>query len=114
MKNTNVSQGILTHNCEKNGFEVISYPTQYEEFSCCKIQIKEKGKETSELSYLSPSIGIVLKGKGTVSVQSTETKEPQLYSIKEGNSFYLLPETKIKYKSEDDELIVYVSTSQLS
>jgi len=112
MKNTVVLQGdeLATH--EKDGFEIVEYPTRYEEFTCKRVEIKQANKETCELAYSYPSVGLVLKGKGLLSVKNKEDKDFVTHECKEGESFLFLPDSIIKFTSHDNELSVCITTSQ--
>ena len=112
MKKTVVLKGDEIYSHEKDGFELLKYPTPYEEFYCVKIEIKGKDKETSQLLFPCPTIAIVLKGKASLLVKSQEEKEYISHPIKQGESFYLLPESRIKFCAEEEEVIVYMATSQ--
>jgi mannose-6-phosphate isomerase class I len=113
MKNTIVLQGDKLYNHEKDGFEVIEYPTRYEEFTCKRVEIKQPNKETCDLVYSYPSIGLVLKGKGLLSVKNEEDKDYITHEFKEGESFLFLPDSVIKItSSQEGEVSVCLTTSQ--
>jgi len=112
MKNTTVISGEQLSTHKKDGFEVTKYPTAYEEFVCFKVEIKQKETETSPFVYPYPSIALVLKGKGTVSVKAINEHEYQSHQVNEGESIFVLPDSHIKFSSNDDEFVAYLSTSQ--
>ncbi len=112
MKNTVVLQGDKLYTHEKDGYEIVDYPTRYEEFTCKRVEIKQENKETCELAYSYPSIALVLKGKGSFSVKHKEDKDFVTHEFKEGESFLFLPDSIIKFTSRDNELSVCLTTSQ--
>jgi len=114
MGNTVILKGDHIHTHEKDGFELLKYPTPYEEFYCLKVEIKEKDKETNQLSFPGPSIALVLKGKGNVLIKAEEDKDYIKCPIKQGESFYFLPESQIKFCTEEEEVVVYITTTQCS
>jgi len=100
---------LYTH--DKDGFEAVKYPTSYEEFCCYKVEVG-KHKETSDFTYQHPSIAIALKGEGTVLVKAKNDSEYKSHKIKEGESLFFLPDTDIKFSTDSEDLVVYISTSQ--
>lgn len=112
MKNTTVMTGENLANHRTDGYAITKYPTIYEEFVCYKVEINQKDKETSPFIYCYPSIALVLKGKGIVSVKSVTEGEYTSHQVNEGESVFILPDSHIKFTSSDDEFVVYLSTSQ--
>lgn len=112
MKNTSVMTGEKQANHNTDGYAVTKYPTIYEEFVCYKVEINQREKETNPFIYSYPSIALVLKGKGTVSVKSVSESDYRCHQVNEGESVFFLPDSQIKFTSSDDEFVVYLSTSQ--
>jgi len=113
MKNTVVLEGDKLYTHEKDGFQVVEYPTRYEEFTCRRVEINQPNKETSEFTYSYPSIALVLKGKGLISVKHKEDQEYVNHEFKEGESFLLLPESVVKFASQEaGEVALCITTSQ--
>lgn len=97
---------------EKDGYEVVKYPTPYEEFTCVKIGIRQQEKETNSFNYNYPSICIVVQGEGSVAVKSETDENFVVQKVKEGESLFFLPKRNIKFKSLSDNFVVFLSTSQ--
>ena len=112
MKNTVVLEGNKLYTHEKDGFQVVDYPTHYEEFTCKRVDINQQNKETCDFTSSYPSIALVLKGKGLLSVKNKEDKEYAHHELKEGESFLLLPDSVVKFANQEGEVSVCITTSQ--
>lgn len=97
---------------EKHGFSLLKYPTPYTEFTCYSLSLRGDGDKSCEFNFSTPSIGIVIKGDGVVSIKKSKDKESESCNIREGQSFLFVPDTYYLFKSLEGGLHVYICTSQ--
>lgn len=97
---------------EKQGYSLLQYPTPYNEFTCYSLELRSNGDKSCEFSFNSPSIALVIKGEGLVSIRKSKEKDEESFNIGEGQSFLFVPDTYYLFKSLDRGLHVYICTSQ--
>jgi mannose-6-phosphate isomerase class I len=97
---------------DEQGYSLLKYPTPYTEFTCYSLEMRTNLEKNPEFNFKYPSIALVIKGDGSVSMKKSKDKDSESFNIREGQSFLFVPGTYYLFNTLEGGLHVYICTSQ--